>query len=321
MVTPAVDGIDLFKIAGRSISGWIPSFKMGAVSPLRQPFCSQLEERLLMWLEYHPQVVSYARGDIGPAFASAYRLPLPTEAPFAIGYTFEGKPHHYLPDAVGMLQSGRPFIAEAGMEDDKRGDRNLAKAEAARRLAHIQRGVFWLGTEHTLTRQRHYNLVFLHARRRPFPAFAEIAVALQEIWPWGEVASVEEVESRLASRWPANLVEATIWKVVGDSLAAGHLLVDLERHTLDRKLPLALLPPDAPALLTEPLPDTLLPEPETREPAVPSDKAVWIPGPTFDPSHLPEEIQEHFYRNWRAVSQVLAGATQTRVAGESGISR
>ena len=89
MVTPAVDGIDLFKIAGRSISGWIPSFKMGAVSPIRQPFCSQLEERLLMWLEYHPQVVSYARGDIGPAFASAYRLPLPKDAPFAIGYTFE----------------------------------------------------------------------------------------------------------------------------------------------------------------------------------------------------------------------------------------
>src|ERR1700693_2740573 len=80
MITPAVDGIELFKIAGRSISGWIPSFKMGPVSPLRQPFCSQLEERLLMWLEYHPQVVSYARGEIGPAFASAYRLPLPKEA-------------------------------------------------------------------------------------------------------------------------------------------------------------------------------------------------------------------------------------------------
>ena len=63
MVTPAVDGIDLFKIAGRSISGWIPSLKTGIT--VRQPFCSQLEERLLMWLEYHPQVVSYARGDIG----------------------------------------------------------------------------------------------------------------------------------------------------------------------------------------------------------------------------------------------------------------
>jgi hypothetical protein len=70
MITLAVDGIDLFKIAGRSIWGWIPSFKAGAASPTRQPFCSQLEERLLLWLEYNPQVVSYARGDIGPSFAA-----------------------------------------------------------------------------------------------------------------------------------------------------------------------------------------------------------------------------------------------------------
>jgi hypothetical protein len=70
MVTPAVEGIDLFKIADRSISGWLPSFKAGAASPIKQPFCSQLEERLLLWLEYHPQVASYARGDIGPQFAT-----------------------------------------------------------------------------------------------------------------------------------------------------------------------------------------------------------------------------------------------------------
>ncbi|SRR6266702_3438332 len=146
MVAPAVEGIDLFKIAGRSISGWVPSFKMGATSPVKQPFCSQLEERLLLWLDYHPQVASYARGDIGPQFASAYRLPIPKHAPFAIGYTFEGKPHEYLPDVVGTLTNGKPFIAEAGMEDDKRSDRNLAKAEAARRLARIQQGVYWIGT-------------------------------------------------------------------------------------------------------------------------------------------------------------------------------
>jgi hypothetical protein len=117
MVAPAVEGIDLFKIAGRSISGWIPSFKTGAVSSVRQPFCSQLEERLLMWLEYHPQVASYARGDIGQAFATTYRLPIPKHAPFAIGYAFEGKPHAYLPDVVGTLTNGKLFIAEAGMED------------------------------------------------------------------------------------------------------------------------------------------------------------------------------------------------------------
>ncbi len=70
MVVPSVDGIDLFKIAGRSISGRILSFKTGSAKSIRQPFCSQLEERILLWLEDNPQVVSYARGDIGPTFAA-----------------------------------------------------------------------------------------------------------------------------------------------------------------------------------------------------------------------------------------------------------
>src|SRR6266852_120960 len=284
MVAPAVDGIDLFKIAGRSISGWIPSLKTGTAGSVRQPFCSQLEERLLLWLEYHPQVKSYARGDIGQEIATTYRLPTPKHAPFTIGYTFEGKPHDYLPDIVGRLTSGKQFIAEAGMEDDKRSDRNLAKAEAARRLARLQRGVFWIGTERTLTRPRHDNLVFLHARRQRFPAFAEIALAVYALWPWGEVASVAEVASRLAHRWPATLVEAALWKVVADAAAAGHLLVDLERHTLDRQLPLALLPPAAPPLVPAPLPDTLLSAPDGREPAVPLASCTPVPGPTSDAS-------------------------------------
>src|SRR5579859_6900604 len=100
MIAPAVEGIDLFKIAGRSISGWLPSFKTGNPGHIRQPFCSQLEERLMLWLEYNPQVACYARGDIGSRFATAYRLPVPHEAPFAIGYNFEGKGHDYLPDIV-----------------------------------------------------------------------------------------------------------------------------------------------------------------------------------------------------------------------------
>ncbi|GHO87535.1 hypothetical protein KSZ_55410 [Dictyobacter formicarum] len=170
----------------------------------------------------------YARGDIGPQFATTYRLPIPKDAPFTIGYTFEGNPHTYLPDIVGTLTSGKLFIAEAGMEDNKRGNRNLAKAEAARRLASLGQGVFWIGTEKTLTKFRHYNLVFLHARRESFLAFADIAEAAQGVWPWGEVASVEEVAQRLAQRWPTALVEAAVWKVVADSAATGHLLVDKE---------------------------------------------------------------------------------------------
>jgi transposase len=320
MVAPEVQGIDLFKIAGRSISGWIPSLKTG--STIRQPFCSQLEERLLMWLEYHPLVASYARGDIGPQFAETYRLPIPKHTPFAIGYTFEDKPHHYLPDVVGTLTNGQPFIAEAGMEDDKRGDRNLAKAEAARRLARLQQGTFWIGTERTLTKRRHYNLVFLHARRKTFPAFSDIAAVLLEVWPWGEMAEVAEVAARLSHQFPLDLVEAAIWKVVGDSAAQGHLLVDLEQFTLSRTLPLALLHPSAPPLSPSPLPDTLLPEPDTQPKAfISSEAPKLVPGPTFDASALPEPQREQFHRNLRAVEQVLAGAQQTQVAKDAGIPR
>ncbi len=321
MIAPTSEGIDLFKIAGRSISGWIPSYKTGTAESVRQPFCSQLEERLLMWLEYHPLVSRYARGDIGPKFATTYRLPTPSDAPFAIGYTFEGKPHDYLPDVVGALDSGKLFIAEAGMEDDKRSDRNLAKAEAARRLAGIEQGVFWIGTERTLTRARHYNLVYLHARRKSFPAFDDIAIALQEVWPWGNVASVEEIESRLEGSFPASLVEAAIWKIVADAAAKGHLLVDLEKQTLDRKLPLALLPADSAPLVPDPLPDMLLPKSVPDVPTLSLPPSAPVPGPTFDASRLPEKLQEQFHRNLRAVELVLAGAPQTRIAKETGIPR
>jgi len=319
MAASAIKGVDLFKIAGRSISGWIPSLKTGTA--IRQPFCSQLEERLLLWLEYHPLVVNYARGDIDPEFATKYRLPIPQHAPFAIGYTFESKPHHYLPDAVGMLADGTPFIAEAGMEDDKRGDRNLAKADAARRLARLQQGTFWIGTERTLTRRRHYNLVYLHARRNTFPAFADIAFAVQEIWPWGEVATVSEIARRLSQQWPPDLVEATIWKVVADAAAQGHLLADLEQFTLSNFLPLALLPPDVAPILPSPLPDTLEPVPVQDVTVVSSESPGLVPGPTFDASTLPEPQREQFHRNLRAVELVLAGATQTHVAEKEGIPR
>src|SRR5256712_12291774 len=320
MVTPAVEGIDLFKIAGRSIAGWIPSLKTGTA--VRQPFCSQLEERLLLWLEYHPQVQSYARGDIGQTFATTYRLPTPKHAPFAIGYAFEGKAHDYLPDVVGTWTTGNLFSAEAGREDDNRRDRTLAKAEAARRLARLQRGVFWIGTERRLSKRRHYNLVFLHARRKTFPAFADIAAAVHAVWPWGEVAAVGEVASRLEPTFPAHLVEAALWKVVGDSAAQGHLLVDLEQFTLDRTLPLALLPPDAPPLGPAPLPDTLLPAPDAApSAAIARGPSGLLPGATLDASTLPAPQREHFHRNLRAVERVLGGATHTSVAAKEGIPR
>jgi len=100
MTASGVRGIDLFKIAGRSISGWIPSLKTGNlhhVSSSRND--SQLEERLFMYLEYHLQGRGSVRGDIDARFAAIYRLPTPKvlsnpkSIPKALGSLFEGKPH------------------------------------------------------------------------------------------------------------------------------------------------------------------------------------------------------------------------------------
>jgi Homeodomain-like domain len=129
------------------------------------------------------------------------------------------------------------------------------------------------------------------------------------------------VENRLGQLWPANLVEAALWKVVADAAANGHLLVDLERFTLDRALPLALLPPDAAPLAPPPLPDTPLPEQALEETKASPASFASVPGPTFDASTLPEKQRDQFLRNLRAVEQVLAGAPQTRIAAESGIAR
>src|SRR6266571_223743 len=241
-----VRGIDLFKIAGESISGWIPSWKTGALRPTRQPFCSQMEERLLLYLEYHPQVAWYGRGDISSTFASTYKVATPLlPTPFTINYLFDGHAHVYLPDAIGQLKSGSLLIAEAGMEREKRRERNQAKAEAARKVVDQQGGVYWIGTEVTLLPQRHANLVFLHARRQPFPAFPELAEALQVVWPYGEAACVQEVVERLGGRWSPAEKEAAVWKRCADAAACGHLLVDLANVQLTRLAPLICLSPDS----------------------------------------------------------------------------
>ncbi len=244
-----VRGIDLFKIAGESISGWIPSWKTGGSRPTRQPFCSLMEERLLLYLEYHPQVAWYGRGDISTTFASTYQITSPLPIPCTINYLFEGEAHVYLPDAIGQLLDGRLLIAEAGREQDKRRARNRAKAEAARKVAEPQGGVYWIGTEATLSRRRHAHLVFLHARRQSFPAWQELKEALHVVWPAGEAACVQEVVERLGERWSPTEREAAVWKVVADSAAQGHLLVDLASVSLSRLTPLLCLASDAPPIL------------------------------------------------------------------------
>src|SRR5207248_3194096 len=216
----------------------------------------------------------------------------------------------------GQLQDGSLLIAEAGMEQEKRRERNQAKAEAARKVASAQGGVYWIGTETTLLPKRHANLVFLHARRQPFPSFPELAEALQVVWPWGEAACVQEVVERLGERWSEAEKEAAVWKRCTDAAACGHLLVDLANVQLTRLTPLICLAPDSSPILPDPLPSHL----ESLEYAETSHSSVTgFPGEqdgepldqlsSFDDSHLDEKQRAVFLRNLHAVEAVLNGAT------------
>ncbi len=324
---PGTPGLDVFKIAGRSISGFLHSFKTGESRQVRLPFTTHLEDRLALFLEYHPHVRSYQRGDASVACATTYDLATPLGTPYRINYVFEGKPHEYLPDFVGTLCDGGLLIAEAGRESEKSQGRALVKAEAARRLAHIKGGVYWIGTDGNLSERRHQNWLYLHARRQPFSMFQEIAAALLREWPYGDMCCVSELVQRFGRYWSEAEVEAAIWKLVADASAEGRLLVDLTEVELSQATSLALLAPGRSPILPDPLPSELE---ETgwgeRASSQGSDEDpvlhphVGIPGPTFDASVLATaEEQARFHRNLAAVTAVLAGMRVSGVARAHGI--
>lgn len=315
-------GLDIFKIAGRSISGFLPSFKTGDTRQVRQPFTTQLEERLALYLEYHPHVRSYQRGDASEAFAQARHLHTPLGTPYRIPYLYDGKPHEYLPDFVGTLCDGGLLIAEAGRDGEKRKGQAVAKAEVASRLAIFKGGAYWIGTDENLSVRRHSNLLFLHARRRSFSTHKEIAQVVLAHWTWGNLSSVNELVQLFGRRWSDAEVEAAVWKLAGDAAAEGQLLVDLTSVLLDRETPLSLLDPSDPPILPDLLPSTLeqddqsseLPMEHSSEEPAPVG-AEPLSGPTFDASTLEsDEERERFYRNLAAVTAVLAGEPRRRVA-------
>lgn len=127
-------------------------------------------------MEHHPHVRCYQRGDASKAFVQARHIAVPPGTPYPIGYLYEGEAHECLPDFIGTLCDGGLLIAEARRE------------EAAQRLAQMKGGVYWLGTDENLSECRHYNLMYLHARRQLFPTYQEIAATLLAQWPCGQGA-------------------------------------------------------------------------------------------------------------------------------------
>ncbi len=153
------------------------------------------------------------------------------------------KTHDYLPDFVGTLCDGGLLIAEAGKEDEKSQGQALVKAEAARRLAQLKQGVYWIGTDQNLSERRYHNLLRLQASRQPFRTYDEIAAAMLKQWPWGDFRTMQELIQLFGRHWSGPEVEAAVWKLIGDAEASGRLLVDLTEVDLELDTPLALLQP------------------------------------------------------------------------------
>ena len=317
-------GVDVFKIAGASISGWYPSYKAAAGGVARQPYTTQLECFLGFYLEYHPWVSTYQRGDMSPVFAQAHHLATPLGTPYGIDYAVDGVAHTYLPDYVGVLTDGGLVIAEAGLAVEKAKDRPQAKAAATRQWVALQGGVYWLGTEDALVRQRHWNWLFLHARRQGFPTFGEIAATLLPIWHGGARISVAELVEQFGRYWSATEVEATAWKIAGDAAAAGHLLADLEQLVLTRTTPLMLLDPAAPPILPAPLPQSLparVPPRARQDGAALAQDEEPLPGPTVDADAIASIADRHrFLRNLRAVLAVIGGESLRSAGSHHGMS-
>jgi len=281
---------------------------------------------LALYLEYHPHVSFYQRGDASEAFAQARHLHTPLGTPYPISYHYEEKSHDYLPDFVGTLCDGTLFIAEAGLEEQKSKGQVLAKAEAARRLAQLKGGVYWIGTEKHLSLKRHLNWQFLHIRRAPFRTYEEIAASLLAYWPRGEFCSVNELVQRWGRNFSDQEVEAAVWKLVGDAAAQGQLLVDVTEVELSLATPLALLDLELPPILPDPLPSSLEAvdgESIAGSFALENEASLVVQGSprgsTFDDSVLEPEVRARFLRNLAAVTDVLSGKSVRQAAQEHGM--
>jgi hypothetical protein len=144
--------------------------------------------------------------------------------------------------------------------------------------------------------------VFLHARRQ---SWQELEEALQVLWPWGEVACVQELVERLGERWPETEREAAIWKRCAERAASGHLLVDLASVSRSLLTPLLCLSPDSALIFPDPLQEdvtesgetALLGSEEEAEPGPSARQSLWS---TFDASALPASQRE---RGSRAICE------------------
>lgn len=313
-------GLDIFALANRSISGWLPFEKTGTGPESRRalPYASEVERDALLYLAYHPGIAYVQRGDIKPSFAAAHRLGCRLEVPFVIPYEFEGRSHDHYIDWVGVTTNGQLFGVEASIEELKSDAQSRAKLAATEAFFREQGGWFGLFLPgETVSDLRIANLLRLNAHRVPFAAYEDLAGLIEPLLLAPEPVSIHDIVARLGGAHGGRQVEAAAWRLIAEAVAAGRLVIDLDRVLLDLDTPLALLPPELPAISPPHLPAGL---PSRKVEGAPDAPISLLPGPTVDPASVPEQHRDEFKRNLRAVLEVLGGSDAVSAAAANGMS-
>jgi len=310
-------GLDPLKLAGKTISGWAPSYRTCREGVPRHPYTTQQERMMNVWLEFCPWVDWFQRADMSSTFSKAYNVAAPLGAPFVIPYELDGHKYNYLPDYVGKLRDGRTFIAEAGILKHKLSPEALAKAKAGRDVAAMLGGYYWIGTEDTLLDVYFWNVASLYSDREPNSSFHEIAPAILPTLRRHDLVTTHELVAHYGPRFSPEHVEAAVRKLVGDAAALGCMVFDLSHADFTGESPFRLLDPDDPDLepiLPAWLPDSLegliaddVPDEEDTEQTGPIN-LTGLPGPAYDAEAIENaKRREDFIDNLAAVTAFISG--------------
>jgi hypothetical protein len=301
-------GIDVLRTNGAAVQSWYRSFKADGPYPLI-PCATLAEERLGLYLEYHPGIAYYQRADVKPSFIEANGMAVRIPVPLTIAYRLDGQPHDYYPDFVGLTPDGRLIVAEAGLAAQKALPEARAKAAAALEFVAAEDGEYWLGTETVISDRRFTNLQLLHAYRGPGTLDPELADIVARSWT-GAQLSVRQIVAALAPSYGPELVEATAWQLAAEECAAGRLLVDLDAFDLSRDVPMRLTLPSGPIVMPPPLPSEVA---EGTPAAGWGSEAAPVPElseAVIDPESITDPVRrERFLENLEVWAAVRAGQT------------
>src|SRR5262249_8482928 len=159
------------------------------------------------------------RADVVPSFVQAHHLVYRIATPVVLPYAYAGDDglsteRDYLPDYVGVLATGDPFLAEAGPAGAKSSSDERAKAESARTEMERRGGAFFLITGLALNETRFGNYALLRAHF-PMPEGFEVVIReIRQLLGGPDPVSINWIGRRLGRQFEDEVVHAAAWRAL-----------------------------------------------------------------------------------------------------------